>query len=242
MICVGLPAYDEAVAVRVLVPRIFDALGRAGIPSRILLFDDGSTDGTADAAREAAKGAGAEARLSVIGGPPNGGLGRALRGLLAGFLARAGEGEDLVVMDADDTHPPEAIPAMAAKAAEGFDVVIASRYRPGSEVRGVGALRRLGSRLVSRLLARRIGIPGVLDYTCGFRLYRQAALRRAAPSGGPEVLIREPGFAATPELLLRLAAAGARCAEVPFTLRYDRKPGPSKMRPLRELGALTRLR
>ncbi|MEK7270600.1 MAG: glycosyltransferase, partial [Planctomycetota bacterium] len=147
---------------------------------------------------------------------------------------------DLVVMDADDTHPPETIPAMAAKAAEGFDIVIASRYQRGSRIEGVPWHRRIGSRVISRYLSMRLKVAGVRDYTCGFRLYRGAFLRGLA--GSSDALIRETGFASTAELLLSLAARGARCAEVPFTLRYDRKIGPSKMRPLHELGAIRRLR
>ena len=235
-VCVGLPAYNETANIRTLVPRIFEAAKAAGIPARVLLFDDGSTDGTA----EAAKAAAGTNPIAILGGPPNGGLGRALKGLLAGFLAAPKDGEDLVVMDADDTHPPEAIPAMVAKAAEGFDVVIASRYQPGSRIEGVPWHRRIGSRILSRLLARRFRTPGVRDYTCGFRLYRGEFLRGLAGSAGE--WIRESGVAATAELLLSLAAKGARCAEVPFTLHYGRKIGPSKMRPFRELGALRRLR
>jgi dolichol-phosphate mannosyltransferase len=69
---------------------------------------------------------------------------------------------------------------------------------------------------------------GVLDYTCGFRGYRVALLRRARARYG-ERLIEERGFACMVELLLKLDRIGARMCEIPIDLRYDLKQSASKM-------------
>src|SRR5205085_812114 len=80
----------------------------------------------------------------------------------------------------------------------------------------------------SLLFGVAIGAKGVRDYTCGFRCYRMDLVDRLAARFHP--LIRARGFAVMTELLAKAAAEGARCAEVPLVLRYDMKPGRSKLR------------
>jgi hypothetical protein len=61
-----------------------------------------------------------------------------------------------------------------------------------------------------------------------FRVYRAGTLRRAADTYG-YLLVREPGFSANVELLLKLNNAGARIAEVPTVTDWGRREGTSKM-------------
>ena len=75
---------------------------------------------------------------------------------------------------------------------------------------------------------------GARDYTCGFRLYRAAMLRRAADAWGDR-LVEEAGFTCMAEVLLKLGRGGARVAEVPLILRYDLKEGASKMKVMRTI-------
>src|SRR5262249_22586284 len=77
-------------------------------------------------------------------------------------------------------------------------------------------------------------VRGARDYTCGFRLYRATTLRRAAAVWGDR-LIEEAGFTCMAELLLKLGRGGARVAESPLVLRYDRKEGASKMKMTRTI-------
>src|SRR5437879_11176308 len=51
----------------------------------------------------------------------------------------------IFTLDADDTQPPEIIPGMASMIADGYDVVIASRYQPGSRALGDRKSTRLNS-------------------------------------------------------------------------------------------------
>ena len=148
---------------------------------------------------------------------------------LSWACGHATEGDVVVAMDADNTHSPALIPALLERIEEGHDVVIASRYAPGGAEVGLSWRRRLMSRAASALLARFFPIPGVRDYTCGYRAYRVSALQRGVGRFGDH-LIEEAGFTCMAELLVKLAAAGCRVAEVPLVLRYDLKAGASKMR------------
>jgi dolichol-phosphate mannosyltransferase len=141
----------------------------------------------------------------------------------------ASPGDVIVTLDADATQDPGYAPGMADKIAEGFDVVVASRYAAGAEQRGTSPLRRILSLGAGALLAIVFPTKGVRDYSCGFRAIDADFLSRAIDAYGGH-MIESPGFSATPELLLKLRAAGARFAEVPFTLRYDEKEGASKIR------------
>jgi dolichol-phosphate mannosyltransferase len=113
----------------------------------------------------------------------------------------------------------------------GADIVIGSRFQPGSVVMGVPSHRQSFSVGANLLLRTFLRIPGVVDYACGFRAIRASLIRRAVNQLGNRLLeLSGWGFICTAELLWKLSLFGARCGEVPFTLRYDLKAGPSKMR------------
>jgi dolichol-phosphate mannosyltransferase len=59
-------------------------------------------------------------------------------------------------------------------------------------------------------------------------MYRPSLLRRAYHHYG-DAFVNEPSFACMPDLLWKISRLGATFAEVPLSLRYDRKPGESKM-------------
>ena len=229
-----LPAYNEERSLPPLLERhlaLESALRGRGAGLHVLVVDDGSRDGTA-AAAAAFQG---RLALGVIPHGVNRGLGAALRTGLQAALARAADGDVIGTMDADDTHDPALFVAMWDRlAAERADVVIASRYAPGGGEIGLTPLRSLLSRGASLLLSLAAPVRGARDYTCGFRLYRVATLRRAAAAWG-ERLIEEPGFTCMAELLLKLGRGGAAVAETPLVLRYDRKEGASKMKMTRTI-------
>jgi dolichol-phosphate mannosyltransferase len=144
----------------------------------------------------------------------------------AAGLAQAGD--MVVVLDADDTHPPSRILAMQRKLEQGYDVVIASRFRLGSRVVGVSWSRRLYSWGASWLFQLFYPIHGVRDFTCGYRAYRAEALQKALACYGPALVDRD-GFECMVDTLLKLRRLKLRFTEVPFILRYDRKVGATKM-------------
>jgi dolichol-phosphate mannosyltransferase len=223
-LAVVLPAFDEERALPALLRRLA-AVGGPGLA--VLVVDDGSSDGTAAAAAALRSRL---PRLRVLRHERNRGLGAALLSGWRAALATLPDDGIVVTMDADDTHDPALLPSLAGLIHGGADVAIASRFARGGGEVGLSLPRRafsLGARIVLSALRP---VPGVRDYTCGYRAYRCGILRRALDVYGEAGLIASSGFACTAEVLLKLAALGARCAEVPMVLHYEQKAGRSKMR------------
>ncbi len=222
-----LPAYNEELSLPPLLNRLAAAMEDAKLDYRVVVVDDGSSDGTLEVARRYAK----EMALSVVVHEVNEGLGAALRDGLIWAVEHADEQDVVVSLDADDSHDPVRIAEMVRRIDQGADVVIASRYRPGSEIHGVPWRRRVLSYWGGWLFRLYFPIRGVRDYTCGFRAYRAASLNRALQHYGTD-LFDQDGFQCMVDLLLKLRRLRPRLrfAEVPFILRYDRKAGASKMR------------
>jgi dolichol-phosphate mannosyltransferase len=221
-----LPAFNEADNLGQLFRGLRELSDEAfRLDVRVLLVDDGSTDQTADVAvREAGR-----LPVEVLRHETNRGLAETfMRGMTAA-ADRAAAGDIVVCMDADNSHIPGQILRMVREIREGRDVVIASRFRPGSVVRGVPWSRRLLSRGMSILFRLTLPIQGVRDYSCGYRAYRAEFLRQAL-SVRTERLFARDGFACMVGMLLHLSRHDAVFGEVPLVLRYDQKQGASKMR------------
>lgn len=222
-----MPAFNEAAAIGELLDQARDALKATGLEWAVVVVDDGSSDDTAAIVERAAA---AEPRIRLERHPRNLGLGPAiLTGLRAALRVRAGEDALVVCMDADLTHSPTVVPRMIEAADAGADLVIASRFQPGSEQVGVNAFRRLLSWGARRLFAATLALPGVRDYTCGFRAIRASLIEAGFERFGDR-LIERKGFACTDELLVKLAMLGPTIRETPFVLRYDWKRGKSKIK------------
>jgi dolichol-phosphate mannosyltransferase len=225
-VVVMLPAYNEEQDLPLLLRRIQLAL----VPwadYRVLVVDDGSRDRTADIVREAAL----RMPVRLIQHRRNRGLGVALR---TGLVAACQEGDIVVTLDADNSQDPNLIRRMVRRLEARYDVVIASRFRPGAQEVGVPFYRRCLSHVSSAGIRWLAPYHGVRDYTCGFRAYRASALRLLMAHYGSNFL-REDGFACMLEILLNLRRLDARAGEVPLVLRYDMKTGASKMRVLRTM-------
>lgn len=209
-----LPAYNEAARIGPLVERARDH----GLNT--IVVNDGSRDATAEIA--------AEAGAHVIDHPRNLGLAQAIRTLLRHAVVHLGENDVAVFMDADGTMDPADAPAMVELVRSGeADIVIASRFTEGGSERGVPLARRLYSRGARALYRTLNPIPGVNDYTSGYRAYRVKLLKELARHD--PLMFRAPGFSAATDLLLNLRRLQPRIREVPLRLRYDLQES-SKMR------------
>lgn len=228
MIFLALPAYNEAEALPRLLARVAVTAHRHfGGELRVIIADDGSTDGTADIARAA--GAAHHLRLEVISHPTNRGLGEAIKtGLTAALERSQDEGDVIITMDSDDTHLPGLMPRLARMIEEGNDLVIASRYQHGARMLGIPWFRQALSIGLSILFRAVFPIPGARDYSCGYRAYRAGALRAAFDRFGAALFV-ERGFACMVDILIKMHLSGATVNEAPMILRYDRKPGATKM-------------
>jgi dolichol-phosphate mannosyltransferase len=167
--------------------------------------------------------------LSVHRHPENQGLGATIRDGLKLAAERCGDRDMVIAMDADNSHTPGLIRTMTRLVLEGNDVVIASRYQRGAYVRGLSLSRQLlsyGARILFQVF---FPIPGVRDYTCGYRAYRGGVLREAFRRYGNE-FISEGGFQCMVDILLKLRSMNVIIRECPLILRYDFKAGASKMK------------
>jgi glycosyltransferase involved in cell wall biosynthesis len=154
-ISVVLPAKNEVGG----LPKTLAVLRELLPQAEIIVSDDGSTDQTPDLAR--ATGA------RVISAPYSMGNGAAIkRG------ARAATGEVIVFMDADGQHDPAHIPAMLARLAEGYDMVVGARDWAGHAGVHRGAANTFYNWLASRMTGAK-----VMDLTSGFRAVRADKFR-----------------------------------------------------------------
>jgi dolichol-phosphate mannosyltransferase len=231
-IFVVLPAYNEENSLGLLLEQIDQSMHEDGFAYQVIVVDDGSRDRTVAVAKEHAP----YMPIRVEQHEANQGLGATIRDGLRVAAGLCAEQDIIVSMDADNTHTPRLIRTMVRSILEGSDVVIASRYRKGSYIRGVPFHRRLlsfGAYLVCKLV---FPIPGVRDYTSGYRAYRAKVLQDAFALYGND-FINEGGFQCMLDILLKLRRMDVIFREAPLILRYDLKGGSSQMKVLRTIVA-----
>jgi len=185
------------------VPRLAAAL--AGHRWELIIVDDGSPDGTADLAESYAPAH----PVRVVRRPGKAGLASAV---LAGF--GDARGDVLLVMDADLSHPPEAVPSLVSAIDQGADLAVGSRYVKGGGTKDWPLKRRIVSR--AACLMGNALVP-IRDCTSGF-----FAIRRTAIDG---VKLNPIGFKIGFEVMAR--AKYKKVVEVPYVFR-DRELGKSK--------------
>ena len=140
LISVVIPTRNERVTIVPLARSILGALDCT--PSEVIVVDDNSPDGTAE---EVAAFASTEPRVRLLSRDGKHGLASAVF-----HAAHAARGRFACILDADFSHDPAEIPGMLAKAQEGYDVVIGSRFVPGAANIGQPPPRRLASTISER--------------------------------------------------------------------------------------------
>ncbi len=158
---VVIPAFNEAERLGPSLERALAYLERRGASFELLVVDDGSGDGTG---RVASSYAGRGVRLLTHA--VNRGKGAALR---TGVLASAGAA--VLVSDADFSTPIDELPKLERRLADA-ELVLGSRAVPGAELRERQPLYRELMGKAFNLLIRILGIRGLHDTQCGFKLLR----------------------------------------------------------------------
>lgn len=197
---VVIPVLNEETA----IPRVLQALPRA-ILSDVVVVDNGSTDRTADAARNEGARVVLESRR---------GYGAAC---LAGIAALP-DADIIVFLDGDFSDHPEELPALVEPIAAGrADLVIGSRALGRREPGAILPQARFGNWLATTLIR---SIWGTRYTDLGpFRAIRASNLQALG--------MTDHGFGWTVEMQIRAARAGLRIEEVPVS--YRRRIGTSKI-------------
>lgn len=197
---VVIPAFGEAGSVAGTIAAVREALAELDGGVEIIVVDDGSRDGTSDAAIAG----GAD---QVITQPVNRGKGAAVRAGVA-----AARGRTVAFTDADLAYSPDQLVTVIVAIEEGWDVATGSRRHPEAvAVAGAGRLRDVGSRIIN------LASVGVLlsrphDTQCGLKAFRSDVARVVFGLG------RVDGFAFDIELLHLVERHELSLAEVPVRL------------------------
>ena len=207
-----VPTYNEITSIGILLPQLLE------LNLDILVVDDGSPDGTADACRQLGLESG---RIVVVERKKKLGLGSAYK---AGFKYGEDRGyKYLIEMDADGSHRIEDLPKlMAAMNDDQPDLVIGSRWISGGAVENWARRREWLSRSAN-VYARLLLGGRVKDMTAGFRIYRTAKLVEIDLTS-----VKSEGYCFQIEMTKRITQINGSIVEVPITF-VERKYGLSKM-------------
>lgn len=211
-IVVVVPTYNEKDNLPILAAGI---LAHPGF--RLLVVDDSSPDGTGDVAENLARTY--PGRVEVIHRTGLRGLGRSY---VDGLQRAIESGAELIFqMDADLSHNPEHLPALAA-AADHYDMVIGSRYLTGVSVVNWPLHRIFLSAFANRYV-RAVTRISATDCTSGFRCWRREALQRL-----PLNSMVSNGYAFLVEMLFEASRRGCTIGEAPIIF-IERRQGQSKV-------------
>lgn len=197
-----MPCYGLAGSIAANINRVVAATAaEEGV--EVIVADDGSTDGTLQAAEAAAA---RHSHVLVVANPQNAGKGRALQLAFA-----ASSGEIVVFLDGDLDLPPEQVPAMVAELRRGgYDALLGAK-RAALVAGGYPATRRVLSRVFSAVVRFAFRLP-VAETQTGLKAFRREPLAAALPR------VRIGRYTFDLELVVLLHRAGCRLGEYPVDL------------------------
>lgn len=214
---VVIPAYNEAAGVPGTLRELREILTGLNLPWEILVVDDGSQDGTADAVQPFL-----DERIRLIRHAANRGYGAALKTGLHKAVHPY-----ILITDSDGTYPARYVPDLVARLEE-HRMVIGARLGKNAH----GSWIRRPPKWVLRRLASSLAQVKILDLNSGLRLFpKELALRflRLLPNG----------FSFTSTLTLAALSIGYDVDYVPIDYRH--RKGRSKIRPVRDTLAFLHL-
>ena len=229
-----IPAFNEAPTIGLLLWRLRKVLQEQPREYEVLVYDDGSTDATAELLEPYRK----VMPLTVLGGSRVG-YAAALDALCreASRRTRYPRRDAVVVLQGDFTDQPENLPELIKRFDGGADVVVAER--PADVRRAPQAVRQL-RRVAPWMVRPFVAVPGVRDPFSSLRLYRVSVLRDLIKERGDGSLLEGDGWSANLDLLVRAAAHARRLETVELEPRYDLRVRETRVRPWSDAMALLR--
>jgi glycosyltransferase involved in cell wall biosynthesis len=204
-ISVLIPCLDEEDAVGAVVDQAWEGIARSGRAGEVIVIDNDSSDRSAAVASE---------HGATVISEPRRGYGSAY---LAGLAAASG---DYIVMgDADETYPLQALAAFVDKLENGDDLVLGSRFKGKIHGDAMPWLnRRIGNPILTGLLNVLFGVR-VSDAHCGMRAVKRDVL--------PVLDLHSTGMEFASEMVFKAYRRGLSVSEVPID--YYPRVGESKL-------------
>ncbi|SCM01650.1 dolichol-phosphate mannosyltransferase, putative [Plasmodium chabaudi chabaudi] len=216
MYSIILPTYNEKNNVPYIIYMIIEELSKHNINYEVILVDDNSKDGTADAYKKL-QSIFSNEKLLLLEREKKSGLGSAYMDAL-----KLVSGDYVIIMDADLSHHPKYIYEFIKKQKEtNCDIVTGSRYNKQGGIFGWGFKRILISR-VANFLTQFLLFINLTDLTGSFRLYKTDVLKEVIQK------VQGKGYSFQMEVIVRAHKSGKTIEEVGYIF-YDRLFGESKL-------------
>jgi|1185.fasta_scaffold59605_2 dolichol-phosphate mannosyltransferase len=216
---VVIPARNEEGSIAATVGELTAALRRGEVPYEIVIVDDASTDGTADAVGRLAE---VDEGVRYLRSPYRNGFGFAVRAGLEAF-----SGDAVAIVMADGSDDPEDVVAYHRLLTAGYDCAFGSRFMSGARVTDYPRFKLIVNRIVNLGIRLLFG-HGYNDTTNAFKAYRREVIENVQP-------LLSQHFNLTVEIPLKAVVRGHSYAVVPIRWR-GREHGTSKLR-LEEMGS-----
>jgi glycosyltransferase involved in cell wall biosynthesis len=203
-----IPAFNEEAA----LPAVLADLRTLEPPVDIVVVDDGSSDATAEVARDAG--------VTVLPLPFNMGIGGALR---TGFVFAVRRGyQQAIQFDGDGQHDPTQIALLLTALDDGADMVVGSRFTDEAQTYDVGRVRA-GAMSVLRFMVRQLSGQSFTDTSSGFRGFSRPVLELFARNYPYE-------YMESVEALVLALSSGFTVAEIPVRMSHRQQGSPSNRR------------
>ena len=215
-ICIIIPTFNESKTMNVLLESINN--NKELVQIRLIIVDDGSTDGTLEIIQDLSKKYG---NITLIERGMKKGFGTAIRDGFKCALGLTPFPDLIITMDGDLSHNPDQLIKLT-KTWKRNSIVVGSRYIKGGEINNWGIYRKIlswGANFLSRVF---INIP-VSDSTSGYRCYGVLAVKEILPN------LESEGFEIQIEILSEAKRLGYSIHEEPIIF-WNRTEGESKLK------------
>lgn len=234
MLYICVPAYNEAPTIGVLLWRVRTVFASFPREYEILVFNDSSTDATAEVLAPYSE----VLPVTVLTSDAHLGYPGAIEALARAAVSRCRypRRDAVVLMQGDFTDQPEHLPELIRRFEGGADIVVAETPSDALSPKPVRRLRRVAPWLLRRFVT----VPGVRDPLGSFRLFRVSVLKDALRAAGDQPFVEGTGWGTNVDLLLATAPHARRIEALPLPPRYDIRPRESRVRPFADAVSLYR--